>query len=196
MKHTRLVAVGTLLLLGISISATAQSLGDVARAARKNKTGEASSAGHHYDNDNLPSDQSISVVGPPASEVAKSEAAANPAAADPAAAAERQKAADEFKKQLDQQKQKIDSLTHDFDLEQREYRLHSAGSYATDPNRMRDRSQWALQDAKFKSDLEEKQKALDAARQQLETMQDQAHKSGVAETQPSGGTNPATDDKK
>src|SRR5208282_1620771 len=71
----------------------------------------------------------------PASEVAKSEAAANPAAADPAAAAERQKAADEFKKQLDQQKQKIDSLTHDFDLEQREYRLHSAGSYATDRHR-------------------------------------------------------------
>ena len=36
MKHTKLMAIGTLLLLGVS-GAAAQSLGDYARAARKKK---------------------------------------------------------------------------------------------------------------------------------------------------------------
>ena len=63
MKHTKLMAIVTLLLLGVS-AAAAQSLGDYARAVRKNKA-ETSSTARHYDNDNLPTNETLSVVGPP-----------------------------------------------------------------------------------------------------------------------------------
>ena len=63
MKHTKLMAIGTLLLLGAS-GAAAQSLGDYARAARKKKV-EPTAATRHYDNDNLPTNETLSVVGPP-----------------------------------------------------------------------------------------------------------------------------------
>src|SRR5258708_12499161 len=50
--------------------------------------------------------------------------------ADPAAAAaERQKVADELKKKLGQQKQKVDSLNHELDLCQPEYRLRASPMY-------------------------------------------------------------------
>ena len=65
MKHMKHMAIGTLLLLGVS-GAAAQSLGDYARAARKSKTkAEPSSASRHFDNDNLPTTEHLSVVGPP-----------------------------------------------------------------------------------------------------------------------------------
>jgi len=63
MKHTKYMAIGTLLLLGVS-GAAAQSLGDYARAARKKKA-EPTSTTRHYDNDNLPTNETLSVVGPP-----------------------------------------------------------------------------------------------------------------------------------
>ena len=63
MKHTKLMAIVTLLLLGAS-GAAAQSLGDYARAVRKNKA-EPGSTSRHYDNDNLPTNETLSVVGPP-----------------------------------------------------------------------------------------------------------------------------------
>ena len=55
MKHMKHMAIGTLLLLGVS-GASAQSLGDYARAVRKNKA-EPSSTSRHFDNDNLPTNQ-------------------------------------------------------------------------------------------------------------------------------------------
>src|SRR5450759_2496760 len=100
MKHMKHLAMATLLLLMVS-GAAAQSLGDYARAARKRKP-EPSTTSRHYDNDNLPTNQTLSVVGPPPAAADAGQAAANtsstPAtktAADPAAAAaERQKTAD------------------------------------------------------------------------------------------------------
>jgi len=62
MKHIKLMAIGILLLLGVS-AASAQSLADYAREVRKNKT-ETSAPSHHYDNDNLPTGADLSVVGP------------------------------------------------------------------------------------------------------------------------------------
>jgi hypothetical protein len=46
--------------------------------------------------------------------------------------------------------------------------------------RLRDGGQWDKQELQFKADAEEKQKALDDARQQLDELQDKAHKAGVA----------------
>lgn len=185
MKHTKYTAIGTLLLLGVS-GAAAQSLGDYARAARKKKV-EPTSTSRHYDNDNLPTGETVSVVGPsPVSNAnagtPNSTQATKAAVVDPAAAAaERQKTADEWTKKLDQQKQKIDSLNHDLDIDQREYRLRAAAMYADAGNRLRNAAQWDKDDTQYKNDVDGKQKTLDAARQELEQMQEQARKAGIVE---------------
>lgn len=189
MKHMKSMVIATLLLLGIS-GAAAQSLGDYARAVRKNKA-DSSSTSHQYDNDNLPTSQPLSVVGPqPAADAdavpeagdAKSTPSGKtaPAVSD-AAAAERQKAADEWKKKLDAQQEKLDSLNRDLDVQQREYRLRIATMYNSESTRLQNAGQWGKEDAQFRSDAEAKQKAIDAARQEMDEMQEQARKAGVLE---------------
>ena len=61
MKRIISMAIGVLLLLGTA--AFGQSLGEVARSARKGKTHQ-SAANHQYDDDNLPKNDHLSVVGP------------------------------------------------------------------------------------------------------------------------------------
>lgn len=177
MKHTKLMAIVTLLLLGAG-AAAAQSLGDYARAVRKNKA-ETSSTARHYDNDNLPTNETLSVVGPPPGADAK---AGQPAAAvdssAAAAAAERQKTADEWNQKIAQQKAKIDSLNHDLDLYQRELHLRLATQYSDSST-----SALAIHEAQYRSDIDAKQKALDAARQQLDEIQEQARKAGVLQNE-------------
>jgi hypothetical protein len=190
MKNMKLIAIGTLLLLGIGVAA-AQSLGDAARAARKNKP-EPSSTSRHFDNDNLPTGDALSVVGPPPASTANAGQAPKAAAVDPSATAtERQKTADEWKQKLDQQKQKIDSLNHELDLDQREYRLRAAAMYSDAGNRLRNAAQWDKDDTQYKTDVDGKQKALDAARQELDEIQEQARKAGIVEKE----TNDANDKK-
>jgi hypothetical protein len=191
MKHMKPTVIATLLLLGIGV-ASAQSLGDYARAVRKDKDkAEPSSTTHHYDNDNIPINQPLSVVGPPPAadaNAAPESADAKPKSADKAAAAnpaaaddERQKAADDWNKKLDEQQKKLDSLNHDIDLAQREYRLRVASQYDSEANRIQNAGQWAKEDEKYRTDTEAKQKALDDAKQELSDLQDQAHKAGIVE---------------
>ncbi len=191
MKHMKPLVIATLLLLGIS-GASAQSLGDYARAVRKDKDkAEPSSASRHYDNDNLPTGQPLSVVGPPPAadanaapeagdakpESSDKAAAANPDAAD----AERQKAAEDWKMKIDEQQKKLDSLNHDLDLAQREYRLRVASQYDSEANRIQNAGQWGKENAQYRTDTEAKQKAIEAAQQELNDIQDQAHKAGIEE---------------
>lgn len=184
MKHTKLMTmkmtmklmtIFTMLLLAVS-GATAQSLGEAARAARKNKP-ETTSASHVYDNDNLPTNDGLSVVGPAPTD-GKSAGTPKAAAVDPATA--RQQTADAWKEKLDKQKEKIASLSHELDLDQRELQLHSA-ALQTDPTISVRDVKFNKDAAQYKSDLDAKQKALDTARQEMNDLQDQAHKAGVAQ---------------
>jgi hypothetical protein len=197
MKHTKQLAIATLVLLGVG-AAAAQSLGDLARAARKHKT-EPSTASRHYDNDNLPTDQQLSIVGPPptagtnAGPGAASANAAAPTAA-PSPSGDRQKA-DELKAKLETQKAKIDALNHELDLDQREYRLKAASFYGDAGERMRNAAQWDKEDTQYKSDIDGKQKALDAARQELDDLQEQGRKAGIAEKDKDSDKDSGTDKK-
>src|SRR5437660_1698016 len=184
MKHTKLTAIGTLLLLGVS-GAAAQSLGDYARAARKKKV-EPTSTTRHYDNDNLPTNETLSVVGPPPPAPANagpgaantsSTPAAKAAAADPAAAAaERKKTADELTKKLDQQKQKIDSLNHELDIDQREHRLRAAAFYGDAGTRLRDSAQYDKNTARKRTISKAKKKPVVAAQQEPDQIKDKARR--------------------
>jgi hypothetical protein len=183
MKHTKCMAIGTLLLLLVG-GATAQSLGDAARAARKNKVA-ASPTTRHFDNDNLPTSDDLSVVGPtPDANGSATNSAKNTkvAAADAAgAAAERQKTADQWKSKLDKQQDKIESLSHELDLQQREYRLRAAAYYGDAGTRLRDAAQFDRDDVQYKTDVDGKQKAIEAARQELGDMKEQARKAGIVD---------------
>jgi hypothetical protein len=203
MKHTKLMAVVILLTLAAGVasaqSSSATSLGDAARAARKNKT-DASPATRHYDNDNLPVNDTLSIVGPepvaakdPAV-LARDKGAASATdkdkdkdkkPADPTvAAAERQKSADEMKKKLAEQQQKIDALNHEISLDQREDRLRAAAFYSDAGTQLRNSAEWQKEQTQSKNDADAKQKALDAARQQYEEMQEQARKAGIKQKDP------------
>jgi hypothetical protein len=180
MKHTKLMAVVTLLMVALS-SASAQSLGDYARTARKNKA-EPSPTTRHYDNDNLPTTETLSVVG--------QSPAANPAVAVPAEASkateqkpavDQQKAADELNKKIQAQQEKINSLNRELDLDQREQRLRAAAFYTDAGTRLRNPGQWDKDQAQNANDAADKRKAVDAARQQLEQMQEEARKAGITQ---------------
>jgi len=191
MKRIISMAMGVLLLFGTG--AFAQSLGEVARSARKGKTHQ-SAANHQYDDDNLPKNDHLSVVGPapaatangsnPTGEVSPQGQAAAPATATAdkkAPAEERQRAAEEWKNKIDDKKQKVASLSHELELTQREYRLRAVAMYSDAGNRLRNSATWDKEDADFKKQLEDKQKAVDAAKQDLDNLTEQARKAGVRE---------------
>jgi hypothetical protein len=186
--------------------AQSDSLGAYARSVRKDKKQTTTK---QYDNDNLPKNDKLSVVGPAPAETAdnsadkvnseaEAEAKAAQAQADqsgtavkPAdsapktedktssAVAEKQKLYDEWKGKISAQKNKIDLASRELDVLQREYRLRAAAFYADAGNRLRNSGTWDKEDATYKQQIDQKQKALADAKQQLDDMQEQARKSGV-----------------
>ena len=183
-------------------SSSGSSLGDYARQVRKDPGTKAKPK--VFDNDNLPREDKLSVVGQtPATISATSTEAKAPEAASAAPAASDAKAAtdaktpstsagkapdDEAAKQaawkqwadkLATQKDQIDLLTRELDVLQREYQIRAAAMYADVGNRLRNSADWDKQDTQFKQQIADKQKALDDAKQKLEDMQEEARKAGV-----------------
>jgi hypothetical protein len=219
MKRITYVWLAALLLAALAatsaIAQSSDSLGDYARATRKDKKATTK----QFDNDNLPKNDKLSVVGQPPedpenksdgsqpdakavddksadnktsdktetqdADTAKSAAPkADDTAKKPAddtndAAAAKQKAAAGWKDRISAQKEKLDLLSRELDVMQREYRLRAAAFYADAGNRMRNSGTWDQEDAKYKDQIDQKQKAIDAAKQQLNDMQEQARKEGV-----------------
>jgi len=171
------MAAAILILLGAS-AATAQSLGDAARAARKNKP-QLTSTSRHFDNDNLPKDEHLSVVGPESTTAQTGATKADAKDSKAAEAADRQKAAGELQTKIDDQKQKIEALNHELDLAQREYRLRAAALYSDAGNRLRNQAQWDKEDAQYQQEMADKQKAIEDAKQELEAAQEEARKAGL-----------------
>jgi hypothetical protein len=168
-----------------------QPLGDYARAVRKDKK---SAPVKQFDNDNLPLDDKLSVVGGAASgdqaqtasnggpDASPSDKKADdkPGGIKPGESAEdRQKTYDQWKERIDAQKAKMDLAARELDVEQREYQLRAAAMYADAGNRLRNSGTWDKEDADYKKKIEEKKKAADAAKQELDDMQEDARKAGV-----------------
>jgi hypothetical protein len=86
-----------------------------------------------------------------------------------------------MKKRIDQQQEKINSLNREIDLDQREERLRAAAYYQDAGTKLRNPAEWNKQQTQDINDAAEKQKALDSARQQLEQMQEDARKGGIAQ---------------
>jgi hypothetical protein len=169
-------------------SAQPQSLGDYARTVRKEKK---QAAVKQFDNENLPVDDKLSVVGgaptagdqqsaPGVEPTAGASADGKPAAIQPGESGEdRQKTYDAWKDKIAGQKAKMDLAARELDVQQREYQLRAAAMYADAGNRLRNSGDWDKEDADYKKKIEEKKKAADEAKEQLENMQEDARKAGV-----------------
>jgi hypothetical protein len=184
MKHITFIWLTTLIVGGLLIlplAAQTESLGDYARHVRKEKSTEPP-ATKTFTNDNLPKDDTLSVVGKPEpAPTARTpvEPAEKTDAKAPASAADQQKANDQWKQKISGQKDQIDLLSRELDVLQREYRLRAAAFYADAGNRLRNAGAWDKEDAQYKQQIADKQKALDAAKKQLDDMQEQARKAGA-----------------
>jgi len=192
--HICLAIFGVVCLFGSLVAAQSDSLADYARATRKEKKTTAK----QYDNDNLPRQDKVSVVGEAAADSGAQ--TANPPADSHTAngngsgaqnadgnkkesdsdAEARQKESDQWKKKIDAQKDRVDLLNRELDVTQREYKLRAAAMYADAGNRLRNAGAWDKEDAQFKQQIADKQKALDQAKQTLDELQEQARKAGVS----------------
>jgi hypothetical protein len=176
---------------GSAASTTGSSLGDYARQIRKSATPEKPKV---FDNDNLPTGDKLSIVGaaPPAeapvdpkaqsdanaeNKPAEAPKPAGPTSEENQAAKEAlwKQWADKVKGQQDQ----IDLITRELNVLQREYQIRAAAMYGDAGNRLRNQGDWDKQDAQYKQQIADKQKALDDAKQKLEDMQEEARKAGV-----------------
>ena len=187
MKHITYVWLAGVIVAGslaVSMRAQDQPLGDYARKVRKDKTGEPA-ANKKFDNDNLPTDDKLSIVGNAATTPA--EGAANDADKPaqkveekaPPTPQQRQKGYEQWKQKIVAQKDQVDQLTRELDVTQREYRLRAASFYADAGERLRNSAAWDKEDAQYKQQIDTKQKALETAKQNLENMQEDARKAGV-----------------
>lgn len=198
-NRTLSLGIATLSLLGalcLSTPGVAQddSLAAQARQARKNKP---TTQTRTFDNDNLPTEDKLSVVGTPqpapsqagvnvsdvpANDAAKATNASAPAdknATPKTEAAKQQAEWTTWKERIVAQKEAIDHAQSDLDLLDREYRVHMAEYYSDVTNRLYNGGQWDKKDADYKAQIEAKKKAVDDAKQKLEDMQEQARKAGV-----------------
>lgn len=169
-------------------------LAETAREKRKDKQSQPAPR-KVYDNDSLPKEEHISVVGQsnpnPASlsvDSKLSDQDSQPATDDKKtkltiepgqSAGDREVVYGAWRKKIADQKDTISLLQRELDVLQREYRLRAAAMYADIGNRLRNSSQWDKEDRDYKDKIEAKQKDLDRAKQQLSDLQDQAHKAGV-----------------
>ena len=183
------------------------SLGDYARALKKEKKQQAVK---QFDNDNLPREDKLSVVGPAseadgsssngaAPEQPAASGDANPAEANKPALPtvtpdqtpeQRQQVYDAWKDKISSQQSQVDSLAKELDLEQREYKLRAASFYGDAGERLRNEASWDKQDADYKKKIADAQKALDDAKQKMGDMQEDARKAGVPSSVREGDQTP------
>jgi hypothetical protein len=183
-----------------------QSLGTYARSFRKDKKQDVAK---RFDNDNLPREDKLSVVGnaAPTEDVAAqpADATAPPVGAGAApettkitpgqAPEDREKVIDQWQQKLSDQHAQVDALTQALDLDQREYRVHAAEYYNDPSQRASNQGQWVKDDAEFKQRIADEQKAVEDAKQKFGDLEEEARRSGVpnsvresAEQQPGTST--------
>jgi len=162
-------------------------LGDYARKVHKD-SGAAKAKPKVFDNDNLPREDKLSVVGtqtadassPAAADSSKSASAdGKPATTADDAEAKKQAEWKSWQERLTGQKNAIDLASRELDVLQKEYQLRAAAMYADAGNRMRNAAQWDKEDADFKQKIADKQKVVDDLNKKLEDMQEEARKAGV-----------------
>jgi len=167
-----------------------QSVADLARQAQKQK---AKAPAHRtFTNDDLPHATAVNVSGAATADEdadkPKSDDASD-ATKDPAAKDGKGKAATESEAEQKQiaawqskiaaQKKEVSDLEHELDILNREHHLREAQFYWDAGNRLRDDKKWAEEEQKHNDDVADKTAKLQAAREKLVQMTEDARKAGV-----------------
>lgn len=160
-------------------SASAQSLGDVARQARANK--KPGTPKTVFDNDTMPS---VNAPQEPSKADANKDSATKDDDKDKKDDKDAKKDGDkkspeDYKKQIDAQKREILQLQRELDVAEREAKLRAAAFYADAGVRLRDSAKFDEDTRKEQAEIESKKQALDAANQKLADLQETARKAGV-----------------
>jgi hypothetical protein len=187
-------AITLALLAGSAWAQTGSPLGDYARAVRKEKRPPATKV---YTNDNLPTGGGgVSVVGPsPEPAADKSEKTEDKSEKSSEKSDEKEKkdkpaseakpdgktpeGALAWREKFVAQNKKIADLKRELDLLEREYKLRVAAYYADAGWQLRDPKAWTEEEAKYRSDIADRQKQLEQAKAQLEDMKEQARQAGA-----------------
>jgi len=163
-----------------------QPLGDYARAVKKTKRVEKSAK--TYDNDNLPENGKVSVVGAASPESTSAnddktdsskKADDSPQLKDGQSSEDRQKAIGDWKQKIEDQKGKVDLLSREVDVLQRELQVKKADFNSSTARTVQNPRGFDEEEAKYKQQIADKQKVLDEAKGKLTEFQEQARKSGV-----------------
>ncbi len=182
-----ILLLGSAGLLLAQATSTNESLGDYARHVRKENANKPPAV-KEYNNDNLPRNEKLSVVGNASNDTSAGQntpadnASNKDAAKVGQSAADRQKGYDEWKGKIADQKSKVDLAARELDVLQREYKLRAASFYGDAGDRLRNSEAWDKEDADYKAKIAAKQAEVDAAKKALDDMQEQARKSGVPES--------------
>jgi hypothetical protein len=161
-----------------SSGTSSSSLGDYARKIRKdNGTKEKAKV---FDNDNLPTQDKLSVVGQKQDSAAAAENTSDNKNDATKTGDDANKAQwKEWQGKLSAEKDEIGLASRELDVLQREYELRAAAMYGDAGNRLRNEGQWDKQDADYKQKIADKQKAIEDAKSKLSDMQEDARKAGV-----------------
>jgi hypothetical protein len=179
-------------------SSSGSSLGDYARQLRKD-SGQSKAKPKVFDNDNLPKDDKLSIVGEkkpeatPESKTEEPQAGEKPAEARTPGAGESKPesgtAAEDMKQKqalwkqwqdkIAAQKSQIDLMQRELDVLQREYQIRAAAFYADAGNRLRNQGAWDKQDSDYKQQIADKTKGVADAKDKLDEMSEEARKAGV-----------------
>jgi hypothetical protein len=169
-----LVLLGAIVLgLAAVAAAQSQSLGDYAREMRKNK--KPSPNVKVYDNDNLPSNATISVLGEASNPKDGEKEEKQTATGDEA----RKKQQQQMAGAVTEQRKKIAGLQHEIDLLNREDRIRTAEYYSDPGVQLRNPQAWTQQENQMHSEISAKTQELDVARAKLGQLQEAARKAGV-----------------
>jgi hypothetical protein len=156
-------------------------LGEYAKTLRE-QTHSKAAANHRFDNDNLPRETNISVIGekPATPETApEAEGAASTPATPGDEMAARKAAYTDWQKRIAEQKQSIELLSREVEVLKRELNLKAAQYYGNASAQLQHSAQWYKQSADDQQQIADKEKALAAAKSSLADLQEQARKAGV-----------------
>jgi predicted RNase H-like nuclease (RuvC/YqgF family) len=185
--------IGLLILTGLLAGIAAAQSDSLADAARKHKQQQSGKpvAAKVYTNDNLPSTETISTVGAPASDAAATaptdgQATADgstPATKDGAKPADdtktRQKTWEDWRDKIQKQKAFVEQMQKENEEIDRQYKLTSGNYYNSAQQRLYDGAAMAKEDAAYKQQMEQKKKAIDDAKQKIDDLQEEARRAGV-----------------
>jgi len=185
MKRTLRLGMALLVLAGLLTTvAAAQSLGEYARQQRAKKpaTPAGAAGAKVYTNDNLPTSGGLSEVGrlePPPPPPLSPQAAAAEQRAVQKKAEEQKSLETEWRAKVTEQKKIVERLERELDISVRESKLRQIANRSDTAAQLSRPGQLAETERKDQADVAEKQQALDAAKQKLESMKEELRQAGL-----------------